>query len=110
MSRGHLAVGAVIALLIGGVACEKILALDGTVTVAPAQACGVSLPEGACQACVASACCSQATTCAGDPGCARYESCLLGCGSDYACRFDCSAGRAGAVSGAVAPLDTCVAL
>jgi hypothetical protein len=70
--------------------CEQILSIDGTVVVAgPGDACGLAVDAGACQACLAAQCCDQAAACSRDVACASYESCLLACGSDYACRSTC---------------------
>jgi hypothetical protein len=96
LTRGAILFGSLLAL-----ACEQLLSIDGAVVVATpdagseasadaaAEACGLGVAAGACQACVASRCCEQATACAQDPACATYESCLLGCGGDYACRAAC---------------------
>jgi hypothetical protein len=91
-------------------ACQQILSIDGAVTIAgPVDACGLSVPEGSCQRCVAASCCAQASSCGQDPSCAKYESCLLGCGGDYACRSSCV--LANPIGGApdVPTFDQCVA-
>ncbi len=102
-------VGGVVA--IGAVACQTVLAIDGDVTVAShvVEACGVSLPAGACQACVASKCCAELGACAGNAGCKPYETCLLGCGGDYACRAKCQAAYPIAAGPDVPTVDRCVA-
>ncbi len=94
--------------LVAAVACEQVLSIDGTVTVAPASACGLSLAAGACQSCVASSCCSQATACAADTACAAFETCILGCGSDYACRSQCNLDHLPGNDAVVPAFDACV--
>jgi hypothetical protein len=106
-------------------ACQQLLSIDGSVRVASPDAgfdvgtdgdagdlaaCGIPIPAGGCQSCVAAQCCAQATACASDPACLALESCLLGCGSDYACRATCiEANLVGAQTDAPT-LDTCVAV
>lgn len=82
-------VAVLVALVVVLAACKQILALDGEPTVASHAACGVAVAPGPCQSCVAAKCCEAASACAGDPGCSAFESCVLGCGSDYRCRAEC---------------------
>lgn len=101
------AIGVALALPVA-VACEQALSIDGPVTVAPHEACGVALAPGACQSCISAKCCSEAKTCAGDPGCADYESCSLACGSDYVCRTSCAVRSIQSQAG-ISAFDQCVA-
>lgn len=96
------------AALLGAVACEQVLSIDGPVTVVPHEACGLPVSAGTCQACVASSCCSQATACAGAPACLAYESCLLECASDYMCRTTCAVDHNVGLGPEVPALDQCV--
>ncbi len=98
-----------VAALMGAVACEQALSIDGTITVTPRDACGLPASAGSCQTCVASKCCSQASACAADSNCAAYESCLLDCGSDYTCRDQCAIDHPTGASARVPLLDQCVA-
>lgn len=100
------AVGFVGALLV--VACQQLLSIDGTVTVASREACGLAAPPGSCQSCVAASCCDQAAACASDPGCSSYESCLLACGADYGCRARCVAANRVVAGDTVPKMDQCV--
>lgn len=95
--------------VVATVACEQALSIDGTVTVVPHEACGLSVPAGGCQSCVASECCAQASACAADAPCATYESCLLACGTDYNCRTDCALTAPSGKGTTVPALDLCVA-
>ena len=107
--KGRRALAASLALVaIAAVACEQALSIDGPVVVAPHEACGLPL-SGSCQACVASACCTQASACAGEPSCLAHESCMLGCGTDYACRARCEAANPVAFPSSVPAVDTCIA-
>lgn len=90
------------------VACEQALSIDGPVTIAAHDACGVPVSPGACQSCLAAKCCSQATACAADKGCTSYESCTLGCGADYVCRTSCAVATTQS-QGGIAAFDQCVA-
>jgi hypothetical protein len=105
--------GAIVASLViagvAAVACEQALSIDGPVVVGPVEACGLPVGVAACQACVASACCAEANACAAAPSCASHESCMLGCGTDYACRARCEVASPVAFPSAVPALDTCVA-
>jgi hypothetical protein len=90
--------------------CQQILSIDGTVVVAgPGDACGLGVDAGACQACLTAQCCDQAASCARDLSCASYESCLLSCGAEYACRSTCV--RSNPIGGApnVSSFDQCLA-
>jgi hypothetical protein len=73
------------------------------------EACGLRAQPGDCRACVAAHCCDEAAACAQDPACSAVESCLLECGSDYACRARCSLDNAASQQTDVPRLDTCVA-
>jgi hypothetical protein len=131
----RIAVAVLVAVLLGvSVACcQQVLSIDGPVVVADATAdvvadanadtdadsdadsgpvatCGIEIPVGVCQSCVAAHCCGEATTCAGDPPCVALETCLLGCGSDYACRATCTEANLVAAQTDGPTLDTCVAL
>ncbi len=97
------------AALLGAVACEQALSIDGTVTVVRHDACGLPMNPGSCQTCVASSCCSQASACAGDPSCAEFESCLIDCGGDYACRNQCSIDHPASSIRAGPPMNQCLA-
>ena len=111
MERRRVAAVTAIALaaaLLGAVACEQVLSIDGAVTVAPHDACGLPMSPGSCQSCVASSCCTQASACAADQRCSAYESCLLACDADYECRTRCAVSQTGGVGAAVAALDQCV--
>jgi hypothetical protein len=92
------------------VACQNVLSIDGNVTVAPhvVDACGLSIPSGGCQACVASQCCGELRSCAGAADCAPYESCLLGCGGDYGCRARCADAHPIGATAEIPTLDHCV--
>jgi hypothetical protein len=119
------------ALLAASVACcQQVLAIDGPVTVAGPDgsvdadaaptspeaeagvvaACGMPIPAGTCESCVAASCCAEAQACAGDPPCLALESCLLACGSDYACRARCTQDNVVAAQTDAPTLDTCVAV
>jgi hypothetical protein len=76
----------------------------------PGTACGLPIAADAstCQACAATHCCAQAGLCAGDPACAALESCLLGCGVDYACRASCVIAHPVHDAPDVPELDTCI--
>lgn len=91
------------------IACEQALSIDGPVTIAPHEACGLPVNPGTCQTCVAAHCCTQATACANDMDCAAYESCLLDCGSDYACRTACATKTGGGIGAEVPLIDQCIA-
>jgi hypothetical protein len=103
------------AVAVGGtglsvVCCEQVLSIDGPVVIqGTTSACGLAVPTGECQRCVAAQCCSQASACAADPACKGLESCLLGCGSDYACRAACVLSNLTGSQADVPTLDTCVA-
>jgi hypothetical protein len=78
------------------------------VAEASTVACGIPAGTEPCQACLVGACCTAASSCAGDPGCAGYESCLVPCGTDYACRAQCVLDhRAG--SSKIVDFDVCLA-
>lgn len=94
--------------LVGVIACEQVLSIDGPIHVAPHEACGLEVPAGSCQACLASSCCSQATACEKVPACAAYETCVLACGSDYACRTQCAVDHDVTQGPEVPALDQCV--
>jgi hypothetical protein len=88
--------------------CQNVLDINGPVTLST-DACGLHTEPGDCRSCVESNCCVEATACARDIGCGPLEGCLLGCGSDYACRASCSEAH-WAVGGNFVPvLDTCIA-
>jgi hypothetical protein len=136
--RTTVALGLVVALLAFALlCCEGLLSIDGPVVVAasdaadasdaaegdsdayadaasevgpPGTACGlpVAADAQACQACAAANCCSQAGKCAMDPACAALESCLLGCGGDYACRAACVIAHPVNDSPDTPALDTCI--
>jgi hypothetical protein len=104
------AAATVAALGVALACCQQVLSIEGNVSVqATASACGITLPTGACEECVASQCCEQAAACAGDPACLALESCLLGCGSDYACRATCTQVDQIGNQTDVPTLDACVA-
>ena len=105
---GTLAI-AFVGCIAGAVACQQVLGIDGAVTVEPSEsvACGLRLKRGTCQACIEQKCCDQARTCGKDLACAGYESCLLGCGADYACRSQCSVDHIIGNVADVPALDTC---
>jgi hypothetical protein len=92
------------------VCCQQVLSIDGPVVVEETtSACGLALSAGACERCIADQCCAQASACAADPACGGLESCLLGCGSDYACRATCIGSGLVGRSADIPTLDTCVA-
>ena len=108
--RPVIAVATVAALGVALACCQQVLSIEGNVTVQPTgSACGITMPTGACEECVASQCCEQASACAGDPACLALESCLLGCGSDYACRATCTKVDQIGSQTDVPTLDACVA-
>ncbi len=97
--------------------CLQLLSLEGDVVVvrdaatdadASGPACGLAITVPACSACMNANCCAQLEACEREPGCARYETCLLGCGSDYVCRSECLMGKPTAPFPEVPPLDACV--
>ena len=102
-------VTALVAALVGAVACEQALSIDGTITVTPHDACGLPVNAGSCQSCIASKCCGQASACAADSTCAIHESCLLDCGGDYVCRDQCQVDHPEGTSPHTPALDQCVA-
>jgi hypothetical protein len=135
--RTTVALGLLVALLaVALLRCEGLLSIGGPVVVAteasdvgeggeggndagveaapdvgpPGTACGLPIAADAstCQACAATHCCSQAGLCAGDPACAALESCLLGCGVDYACRAACVIAHPVQDAPDVPELDTCI--
>jgi hypothetical protein len=70
--------------------------------------CGIDVGSEPCAQCISTSCCSKARTCADDPGCSTYESCILQCGADFACRATCF-NTTPPSSPAAADLDRCIA-
>jgi hypothetical protein len=104
------ALAALASLALAAVCCQQALSIQGDVSVpTTTSACGIQMPVGACASCVAASCCDQSQACAGDHACMGLESCLLACGSDYACRATCVETHPSGSSIAVPTLDTCVA-
>jgi hypothetical protein len=89
-------------------ACQGVLGIGGPISLS-SDACGIQALPGDCRTCVAAHCCDQATACANDENCVPVESCLLRCGSDYACRAECVAHNPFDVPGNSAVFETCVA-
>ncbi|HEY2512657.1 MAG TPA: hypothetical protein VGI39_17440, partial [Polyangiaceae bacterium] len=89
------------AMLWVGVGCERLLAIDGTVTLRPEggapalAACDIAAGTDACQSCLARTCCSEATACSKNAACGGYENCLVPCGEDYVCRAQCEIANQG---------------
>jgi hypothetical protein len=96
------------ALAIALACCQGVLGISGPVSLSM-DACGIQAASGDCRSCVATHCCDQATACANDPNCAPLESCLLSCGSDYACRAECVAHNPFDIQPNSPILDTCLA-
>ena len=95
---------------VGAIACQQALGIDAEVRVQPrgnSVACGLPLKRGACQECLEERCCAQARECAQDSACAAYETCLNGCGADYACRARCIIDHPIGSVDAIPALDTC---
>jgi hypothetical protein len=86
-----LVAGALLAgLAAAAVCCERVLSIDGPIVIQGAvNACGIPVPAGDCERCVAAECCGAASACAADPVCLALESCLLRCAGDYGCRATC---------------------
>jgi hypothetical protein len=95
------------ATLVLGFACDKVLGIDGPVSV-ESVACNLPTGPGSCRECVSAHCCAQAAVCAYDPGCKAYESCNVACGADYACRAQCLVDHP-TNADAVPVLDHCIA-
>jgi hypothetical protein len=98
--------------------CEELLSIQGEVVVAPGDAqadssstpsCGIAIADPSCGACLNAHCCAEMTACSTTQGCGDYETCLLGCGADYACRAACDTTHPGAGKFQGVPtLDVCV--
>ena len=71
--------------------------------------CGLPYGTNECAACANKNCCSESTTCAADPQCAAYESCLGNCKGDAECRSKCTIGYPTGVATNVTALSTCLA-
>jgi hypothetical protein len=119
---------------LGAVCCQQVLSIDGAIEVRGPEGgsdvaevpdvqdgglvmgeagidCGILVPSGLCASCVTGFCCSQMSACAGDKQCRSLETCLLGCGHDYACRSACNTAAYPVGAQLVIPeLDTCVAV
>jgi len=112
---------------LGVLCCQQVLSIDGAIEIRDSaasptdagsdvqdaletvDACGLAVPQGSCASCVSSQCCTQLSACAADPKCAPLETCLLACGSDYACRATCVLQNPVAALIDVPTLDACVA-
>ncbi len=111
-------VGACVLVGIGGTAaasCDGVLGIReyptldaGAADVQAPDVCGLRLEASACGTCVQAHCCDTAAACAANSSCAAYETCLIPCGPDYACRSRCLIDRSSAAK-EIPPLDACVA-
>jgi hypothetical protein len=96
--------------------CLQLLEIDGTVGVAhdastedAAPVCGLPIALPSCESCLNASCCAEMSACGSVPGCAVYETCLLSCGTDAACRAGCEAANPrGHTFAQVPPLNACV--
>lgn len=94
------------AVVVGG-GCSTVLGIHDI--SAQQSACGLQIDQGACASCIASSCCSQAAACAGDMVCSAATECVLGCGSDPACRTQCAYTHGGTPTPTVPALNQCIA-
>jgi hypothetical protein len=93
---------------VGNIASEAGLPnRDGGADAEVSSACGLIAGSSSCAACIQSECCGQASACATNSACTRYESCLLPCGADYACRSRCLIADL-ASAAEIPPVDECV--
>jgi hypothetical protein len=111
VGRGIVVAGAALAALAVSLSCcENVLSIDGPIVVqGTVDACGIPIPAGDCERCVAGHCCAAASACSGDPVCRALESCLLRCGGDYGCRATCVESNPVDPQVDVPALDTCIA-
>ena len=71
--------------------------------------CGLPYGTNECAACANKNCCDESTTCAADPQCTAYESCLGNCKGDAECRSKCTIDYPAGVAADVTALSTCLA-
>jgi hypothetical protein len=73
------------------VACRQLVGItDNPPEDLTSSLCGLNYGTNVCASCVNTNCCTESTTCASDPVCAAYESCLGECNGDPKCRSQCT--------------------
>jgi len=71
----------------GGTPC-----CDRQCTAGYCSTCPESIGPGACNACIANACCDTVGQCVNDPSCFAFLVCVVSCGSEGGTGFDCALG------------------
>jgi len=117
MRTGGVFVGGALALVAvgAGIACRQLVGIGDDPPMdapdaSPAPVCGLAFDDaGACQACMESSCCTQASACADSGGCTTLEVCVGDCNGEPTCRSHCNLDHGILTDPAIAPLDACLA-
>jgi hypothetical protein len=91
-------------------ACRQLVGItDNPPTDLVTGICGLPYGTNTCASCVNTNCCTESTTCAADPACSAYESCLVQCNGDPKCRSQCTIDNPVGLATDVSALSACLA-
>src|SRR5580693_3049208 len=108
--RWGLGLIAAVAVIISVIACRQLVGItDNPPTDLTSTLCGLPYGTNACASCVNTNCCTESNTCAVDPICLPYESCLGVCKGDPTCRSQCAVDQNAGMTPAVPALSACIA-